>query len=224
MTTAYSEFLKEGSLAFDIGAYAGSRTDMFLEIGCSRVITVEPVTEYADRLVKKYENDKRIIVVSAAAGPENGIGSLKIHRQEADSALSSMSQEWIASVEDHPEWGLLATDWSESRMVPIITIDSLIGKHGEPDFIKIDVEGWEQEVIKGLTKPVKALSFEFHSLLRMDWSEQVIDYLLELGNYEFNYDVSDSTELASSVWLDKTELFWQILDKNIYGDIFARRV
>ena len=224
MTTIYSQFLKEGSIAFDIGAYAGSRTDIFLSLGCSRVVTVEPVAEYADRLVKKYENDKRVIVVSAAAGPENGLGSLKIHRQEADSALSTMSQEWIASVNDHPEWGLLATDWSESRMVPIVTLDSLIEKYGEPDFIKIDVEGWEQEVIKGLTRPIKALSFEFHTELHMDWTERVAEYLLSLAPYEFNYDLRDSLELVNTEWIGKSTLFDVLRGKGEYGDIFARRV
>jgi FkbM family methyltransferase len=230
MTTTYSQFLKEGSLAFDVGAYGGSRTDMFLELGCAKVVSIEPVREYCDRLRKKYEGDNRVTVVESALGAKNGIGTLFIHKSQwpngtpMDSALSSMSDEWIASVEQHPEWNLRSSDWSGRQLVVMATLDTFIEGFGEPDFIKIDVEGWEQEVIKGLTKPVKALSFEFHSLLHMDWTERVIDYLLTLGNYEFNYDVGDSTELASPVWMDKTELFWQILDKDIYGDIFARRV
>jgi FkbM family methyltransferase len=41
------------------------------------------------------------------------------------------------------------------------TLDELIGKHGVPVFIKIDVEGFEEAVLQGLSQPVRALSFEF---------------------------------------------------------------
>lgn len=228
MPIAYTEFLKQGSVAFDIGAYGGSRTDIFLQLGCSRVVTVEPVVRYFNRLKEKYAQDNRVVVVGKACGSKNGVGVLKEHVAhwpngvQMDSALSSMSPDWIGSVEEHPEWGLHAWDWAQSQPVEIVTLDSLIAEYGEPDFIKIDVEGWEQEAIKGLTHSIKALSFEFHSLLHMDWTEQVIDRLLSLAHYEFNYDVGDKLELVSPVWLDKSELFWQILDKDIYGDIFAR--
>lgn len=228
MTTIYSQFVKEGSIAFDIGAYGGARTEMLLEAGCAKVVAIEPVFEYWLRLKEKYKDDSRVHALWCAAGAEIGLGMLHIHKAQwpngvpMDSALSSMSEEWIGSVEEHPEWGLHAKDWSERKQILVVTLDSLIESYGEPDFVKIDVEGWEKEVIRGLSKPVKALSFEFHSLFRMDWTEQVIDRLLKLGNYEFNYDVQDTMELQSPAWMGKAELFWNILDKDIYGDIFAR--
>jgi len=224
----YSEFLKEGDLAFDIGAYVGSRTDEFLKLGC-RVVALEPVEEYAWRLIKKYQG-LPVHVMLFAAGAKHGEGCLWLHKSQwpngtpMDSALSSMSPEWISSVEQHPEWDLKASDWKEYKIVPMTTLDNLIWTFGEPQFVKIDVEGWEREVIKGLSHPIKALSFEFHSTLHMDWTEQVIDHLLKLGNYEFNYDLEDKLQLVSPTWLTKSELMWHILDKDIYGDIFARRI
>src|SRR5208337_3679088 len=139
----------------------GERTDMFLALGCSRVVAVEAVVEYASDLRKKYVEDGRVVVVGKAAGAQNGMGILKRHRifwpngQPMMSACSSMSKEWVA---DAAECGMPPSDWSEDEPVEIVTLDTLISEYGEPDFIKIDVEGWEQEVLKGLTRPVKALS------------------------------------------------------------------
>jgi FkbM family methyltransferase len=229
MTTAYNEIVKKGGTAFDIGAYTGSRTDALLALGCKRVVAVEAAAEYYYRLRQKYESDNRVVVLWMAAGPQCGTGILNVHKvywpggERMDSALSTMSEEWITRVDKNAKWNVPAAQWSEKQSVTVITLDALIKTFGEPDFIKIDVEGYEQEVIKGLTHPVKALSFEFHTTLHLDWSEHVVGHLLTLGSYEFNYDLEDRLELVSPVWLSREQLFDKLQGQDIYGDIFARR-
>lgn len=236
---AYNEFVGKNSTVFDIGAYVGGHTDMFLSLGCRRVVAVEPVEEYYLRLCKKYERDTRVTVLRKAAGPVNGEGVLKVHKANwsngarMDSALSTMSGEWLTGIDDnadkwdeefkHPDWLRRSPEWSEEQRVETVTIDTLVNEYGEPDFIKIDVEGWEREVIKGLTRPVKALSFEFNTLLKLEWAEAVVEHLLGLRSYEFNYDLQDGLELVSPAWLSQGELFASLRGQAVHGDIFARQ-
>ena len=41
--------------------------------------------------------------------------------------------------------------------------DNMISRYGSPEFTKIDVEGYEFEVLNGLSQPIKTISFEFTS-------------------------------------------------------------
>ena len=43
-------------------------------------------------------------------------------------------------------------NWADAVKIPSITLDNLIEHYGTPDLIKIDVEGYEYTVLKGLTK------------------------------------------------------------------------
>jgi Methyltransferase FkbM domain len=57
--------------------------------------------------------------------------------------------------------GFARVRWDRSIDVAVATLDDLIAAHGEPAFCKIDVEGFEVDVLAGLTRPVRALSFEY---------------------------------------------------------------
>ena len=65
--------------------------------------------------------------------------------------------------------------------VPITTLDSLIARHGVPTFIKIDVEGFEFEVLVGLSRPINAISFEFTTIQR-DVALDCVERCVALGS------------------------------------------
>jgi hypothetical protein len=67
--------------------------------------------------------------------------------------------------------------------------------------VKIDVEGYEAEVLAGLTTAVRALSFEYLPASRQG-ALDCIARLDVLGRYRFNWSLGERHSLVSAHWLD----------------------
>lgn len=191
----YEKWIKPGDLVFDIGANVGLRTAVFLDMGC-RVISVEPNPKAAAHI------DKRATVRCCGVGAKSG-EVLLLHLSDRD-YLNTFSQEYIEkSAESWPG------EYSGEIAVPMITLDWMIAAYGVPAFCKIDVEGFEDKVLYGLSEPLPALSFEVHP-----FQPEKIAYCLErlsgLGNYALSYSDRESFEIEP--WTGKVGLF---------GDIYA---
>jgi hypothetical protein len=64
-----------------------------------------------------------------------------------------------------------------------ITLDTLALKYGTPDLIKIDVEGAEWSVFKGLSKKMGTIAFEWTDAT-MDEHQKQLQFLASLGYSE----------------------------------------
>ena len=105
------------------------------------------------------------------------------------------------------------------------TLDALIAEHGAPAFIKIDVEGFEDQVLAGLSRPVCALAFEFLPSMP-DVAEACIARLESLGRYEFNLMTGERLQFLSPGWVDGAairRLVAAAIDEGRSGDVYARR-
>jgi FkbM family methyltransferase len=217
----YSQFLKPGQVCFDIGANLGNRTEAFLEIGC-KVIAVEPQKDCAEHLQRVFGNNPNLVIVNKALDKETGQKEIFIGEAKT---LSSMSKEWIDCVrsDDGPFKGFR---WDTKEIVETETLDALIVRYGKPAFCKIDVEGFEYNVLQGLSRQIDALSFEF-SMGVVDTTIQCIEYLTQLGPTVFNYSLGETLHMELPQYVDKERIIAILKNlpdiKSTGGDIYAKR-
>ena len=213
----YRQFIPQGGLCFDVGANMGDRTAIFLGLG-ARVIAVEPQPACAETLRQRF--DDRVAVVDAALGPAPGQASLMIASYHT---LASLSRDWVEAVRESGRFADFT--WEREIATRMTTLDELIGSYGVPDFCKLDVEGFELEVLEGLSRPVRALSFEF-TFERLGTRLAAGEYVARLGMRRFNFSYGESLTLALKEWIGPAEMlhFLESTPKSIeiFGDVYAR--
>ena len=192
----YSQFVPRGSLCFDVGAHVGNRVRCWRKLG-ARVVAVEPQPDFARLLRLLYGRDRGVELVTAALGRSAGTATLLV--SERTPTVTTLSHEWAANVQAVPSFA--GVRWSPGPNVAVLTLDTLIERYGVPHFVKIDVEGYEAEVLGGLTMALRALSFEY-SPAAPNVALECVERLAALGRYTFNWSPGESQALAAHEWLE----------------------
>jgi len=215
----YGAFVAPGALVFDVGAHVGDRTACFRRLG-ARVIALEPQPDCAALLRAEFRADAKVEIVEAAVGARSG--HARLHRNDANPTVSTLSQDFIAAARHAPGWD--DQSWTSGVDVPVVTLDELIARHGAPSFIKIDVEGYEHEALKGLATPVAQLSFEFTTIQR-DIAYACIDQLAQLGYGEFRASLGETLSFVQDSPIPARDMRDYIASLPVEansGDIYAQ--
>lgn len=212
----FTKLINPGDLIFDVGANLGNYAELFAGIG-ARVVALEPNPDCVSHIRRSYPKMK-IDTVNTAVGACPGVATIRIAQR---SDISSMSADWMHAIAKAQS--IDDSVWSSNLTVPVITLDSLIQRYGKPRFIKIDVEGFEENVLAGLSEPTELLSFEFNTNF-LDATSRCLELLGRLGDWKFNYVVGEPHNFELSDWVNAEQLSkrLEVLDKSLgYGDVFA---
>ncbi|TFV91569.1 FkbM family methyltransferase [Blastococcus sp. CT_GayMR20] len=182
----FSDLIRPGDLVFDVGANIGEFTAAFRDCG-ARVVAVEPQPRLAAHLRRRYRSDRDVTVVATALSDHDGEATLYCTTADALATLE----------ETRATGGAVGAgaelEWTTSIRVPLRTMDSLVGEHGRPVLIKIDVEGHEAAVVRGLTHGRPLVFFE----VNRESIDAVLDLLTERGYQEFLLRVGERPEWDS---------------------------
>lgn len=221
MRKFYAQFIRPGDLCFDIGAHVGNRLFVWKSLG-ARVVGIEPQPACMRLLRSWYGRAPQITLVEAAVGAKPGEATLFI--SAGTPTVSTLSRQWMKAVQQSTSFAHVR--WDGMVTVPVTTLDELVQRFGEPAFCKIDVEGYELEVLRGLSRSLPALSFEYIGAAKTIAIE-CVNYLASLGTYTFNWSQGERHRWESAHWLSAAEILrWLngLTEASGSGDIYARQV
>lgn len=211
----YSQFIDSQSLVFDIGSNDGDYAQVFESLG-KEVICLEPHPQYAEKLKRRFLENKKVVIIKKGVGKK--IEKKKFFISSFNGPNSTYSTQFMKKSRYNYR------KWDKQIVSELTTLDQLIKDFGKPDFCKIDVEGYELEIIEGLHEKIPCLSFEFLSELNGNTS-RIVDHLNSLGKCEYNFCLNMSYSLRLNSWVSGEKLLKIINSKNAIGwggDIYVR--
>jgi len=221
LTQVYSPFICPGDLCFDLGAHLGDRIRAWSQLG-AHIVALEPHPGCMRWLRGQYGNNSNVVLVEQAIGARPGKATFWISRLTP--SISTLSPQWLTTVQQSPRFA--GARWEEQIPVTVTTLDALINQYGKPAFCKIDVEGAELDVLQGLSHALPALSFEYIPVM-IETALRCIDRLSQLGDYEYNWRVSEWPGLCSRVWLGPQAMsahLKRMPRDSDSGDVYARLI
>ena len=196
-TESYRAFVSEihsGDVVYDVGAQIG--TYAILAVQCSapngRAVAYEPMDgsrKFLNLHLRLNQAENRVVVRSFCCGSEPGTARLYHDAGKIDGDCS-----------------LVPRSGSEHSDIKLVTLDSEVRELGLiPSVIKIDVERWEWEVLKGARRTLE----RYRPCLFLSLHPPV---LTELG-------VSDGAVLS---WLEELGYKWQTIARDHEVHVLAK--
>jgi FkbM family methyltransferase len=217
----YAQLIRPSDRCFDIGAHVGNRLWVWSRLG-AQVVALEPQPSCMRFLRRTFGRRPGVTLVEAAVGAAPGEATLWVSPRTP--TVTTLSQAWIQAVRQADSFA--AVDWQPGVTVPVTTLDQLIATYGTPAFCKIDVEGYELEVLRGLSQPLPIISLEYVPATK-ELALACIDQLQCLGHYEYNWSEGESHRWQRDHWVtaDTMRAVLQGLQVNDNsGDIYARLI
>jgi FkbM family methyltransferase len=207
------------NLIFDIGANGGKTVSEFILVA-DKVVCFEPNPTLANSLRSRFANNS-VIVDERGVSNKNGTQTFKISNADT---ISTLSDDWINNSRFTGGY-----NWDNHIQIETTTLNSIIDEYGIPDYIKIDVEGHEYELLTSFTKflPDTLFSFEFAEEQK-NKIDLTLQHLNKLGYNSFAFTDADEILFDEQIHWEKFERFnfIELLDserKEKWGMIYFKK-
>lgn len=217
-----NSILNPDDLVFDIGCNMGDKIQDYLNHRC-KVIGFDPQYECYNHCINRFNNVPDVKLENIALDEKEGTETMFIASYHT---ISSLSKDFVDTTS---KTRFSDYNWNRSREVKVDTLDNMIHKYGNPQFIKIDVEGYELNVLKGLTQPINYISIEFTPELCYKTLD-CIEYISKLNDDKsiFNYGYCSHNNFKYDNWVSKEEIINYLTSvkdyKNEFGDVYIKEI
>ena len=145
-------------------------------------------------------------VVIDPRGISDDIG-IKNFNISAAHTISTLSDDWVTNsrFSDLNAWDLVLE-------IETITLDKAIDEYGVPDYIKIDIEGYEYEVLTSFTKLLN------HTIISFEWAEEQKSKLIEIINHLHHLGYNKFYRAENDIVLFDKDIDWVNYDEFKFAD------
>jgi FkbM family methyltransferase len=211
-TNFYKKLLSSNDLVFDLGAHYGDKTHVFKKLS-NKVISYEPETKLFKRLKQRFRNNKSIIIENKLISDK--IDLLKFYslkKKKSHSTIKKKNLEIFDEIknEDYKIENKLST-----------TLNNEIEKYGIPNYVKIDCEGAELEILSNLKYKINLISFEINLPDYLKDGIQILKSLSANFNYNFNLRKNGEFSLHLQKNINPEEMIELISNINFTIEIFC---
>jgi len=176
-----------------IGGHYGEEIDEYVRNGVQEIVIFEPLSDSFDILCKNIQElNANIIAHQVALGPEETTATMYVSDNEKQS--SSLLKPKV-HITHHPH-----VKFPETEEVEVKVLDDF--DYTKYNFINMDVQGYELEVLKGAKETLKHIDYVYCEVNR----DEV---------YEGNAYVEELDEFLSAYNMERVETSWE---GQIWGD------
>jgi FkbM family methyltransferase len=179
-----------------VGGHIGEEVSDYYSKGIDNIIIFEPLPQSFVQLeseVAKYQF-KKIKLINKALGSKNKQIEMNVCNQDG-LCSSLLNPKHVLDQYPHIKF-------PNKQLVDMITMDSIIGENHNYNFLNMDTQGYELEVLKGSKKTLKKINFVYTEVNNIEVYEN--NALIEdIDKFLEEYDmVRVETDWMGTTWGD----------------------